>query len=318
MITQSQFNPAWFFRNKHLQTILPKYRKPVELELTQERLETPDNDFLDLVWTKKTDGPIVVLLHGLEGSIDSHYSKGLLKALSKKGWNAVLMHFRGCSGEANHLARGYHSGETGDMRFLFETLHKRFPYKQLTAIGISMGGNALLKYLGENKETLLTSACAVSVPFELAKSAETLKHGFARLYQKYLIDSLQKRVRTKFTQVDCPINIQKLERWNDFYTLDDNLTAPLHGFKSADDYYTQSSSRQYLKTISTPTLIIHAKDDPFLPQSAIPNENELSEHVTLELTEHGGHVGFIQQKEFLKLDYWLETRIPDFLQNQLQ
>lgn len=318
MIIKSNFKPAWHLRNKHLQTILPKYRKPIEIELIWERLETPDNDFLDLVWTKQTDGPVVILLHGLEGSIDSHYSKGLLNTLSKQGWNAVLMHFRGCSGEANRQARGYHSGETGDMHFLFEILHKRFPEKQLAAIGISMGGNALLKYLGENNENLLTAACAVSVPFELGKSAETLKHGFSRLYQKYLIDSLQKRVKEKFERINSPIDIRNLEQWNDFHTLDDNLTAPLHGFESAYDYYSKSSSRQFLKKIKIPTLIIHAEDDPFLPKSSIPTANELSEQVTLELSEYGGHVGFLQQESLFKMNYYLETRIPDFLKKQLQ
>lgn len=318
MIIQSNFKPAWYLRNKHLQTILPKYRKPIDIELTWERLETPDDDFLDLVWTKQTDGAVVILLHGLEGSIDSHYSKGLLNALSKQGLNAVLMHFRGCSGEANRQARGYHSGETGDMYFLFETLHKRFPNKQFTAIGISMGGNALLKYLGENNQNLLTAACAVSVPFELGKSAQTLKHGFARLYQKYLIDSLQKRVKEKFERINSPIDIRNLEQWNDFYTLDNYLTAPLHGFESADDYYSKSSSRQFLKKIKIPTLIIHAEDDPFLPESSIPTANELSEQVTLELAGHGGHVGFIEQESLFKMNYYLETRIPDFLKKQLQ
>ena len=315
MIIESIFKPAWYLRNRHLQTIWPKYRKRPDIELQLERLETNDDDFLDLVWTKQTDGPIVVILHGLEGNLESHYVKNLLEKFYAMGWNAVLMHFRGCSGEPNRQARGYHSGETSDMGFLFKTISERYPGKPISAAGFSLGGNALLKYLGEQQEnSLLKAACAISVPFELAKSAVTLKQGFSRIYQKYLIDSLQKKVRKKFKTLTCPIDISELETWNDFYTLDNNLTAPLHGFDGADDYYSRCSSRQFLKTIVTPTLIIQAKDDPFLPKSAIPEENELSNSVTLELSEHGGHVGFVQNDGLLKLDYWLDTRIPEFLQ----
>ena len=318
-IIKSEFKPAWWCKNHHLQTLFPAlFRRHPELTLNNEQLELEDGDFLDLVWTEEKDknSPIIILLHGLEGSINSPYAKGILKTISNNNWQGVLMHFRGCSGRHNRLNRSYHSGETGDIHTLITELKKRYPERPLAAIGISLGGNVLLKYLGEqNKQCLLSAAMAISVPFDLADGAIKLNQGFSKLYQRHLINSLQRRLRHKFKHKQAPVDIDRLNEWTDFYSFDHNVTAPIHGFDSADDYYTKSSSKQFLIQITTPTLILHSKDDPFMSQKSIPTEKELSDSVSLELTEHGGHVGFIYGDNPFDARYWIEKRLREFFKS---
>jgi predicted alpha/beta-fold hydrolase len=320
MIVKSGFKPAWWLRGAHAQTIWPGImRRNHDIDLAWERLELPDNDFIDLVWTAGTDGPVVIVLHGLEGSINSHYAKGILSAFHRRGWRAVFMHFRGCSGTHNRLVRGYHSGETGDLEYLINFLHDRYPQARIAATGYSLGGNVLLKYLGERRQdTGLAAAVAVSVPFDLSRAADRLMQGVSRIYQRYLLRHIQQRVMNKFrNRQDAPFSIADIPGLNNFHLFDHYVTAPLHGFKSSEEYYRLSSSRQYLKSITTPTLIIHAQNDPFLTLDAIPNESELSENVTLELTRDGGHAGFISGGFPWRPDYWLEERMPEFLSNYL-
>ena len=261
MITSGQFKPAWWLPGAHAQTLWPSLiRRPVEIELSLERLNLPDDDFIDLAWTKRNSGKIVIVLHGLEGSIDSSYARGILAAIGKHGWHGVLMQFRGCSGEHNLKDRSYHSGETGDLRYLIETLRKRYPHSILCAVGFSLGGNALLKYLGEYKDnTLLKAASAISVPYLLSYSAAKLEKGFSRLYQRHLLNRLVNKTLSKFQDRQAPVDIANINKWNTFKSFDHHITAPIHGFKSVDDYYEQSSSRQYLKHITIPTLLIHSR-----------------------------------------------------------
>jgi uncharacterized protein len=316
-IISSEFKPAWWCRNRHLQTLYPRlFRKAPSLNLYDEQLELPDGDFIDLVWTEKIEtGPIVVLLHGLEGSIDSSYVKGILKTIVDCDWQGVLMQFRGCSGRHNRLERSYHSGDTGDINTFITELKTRYPDRDIAAVGISLGGNALVKYLGEQADNCaIKAAIAISIPFDLANCAEELKTGFSRLYQDHLIKSLSKKMRDKFKEKPAPIDLDKLNEWNDFFLFDHNVTAPIHGFDSVDDYYTKSSCKQFIKHITTPTLILHSKDDPFMNKAALPVEDEISESVTLELTEKGGHVGFVYGNPF-KEKYWYETRMVEFFRN---
>jgi len=301
-----------------LQTLYPALlRKPPALTLKNEQLELSDGDFIDLSWTEeKQTSPIVILLHGLEGSINSPYAKGILKTIQDIGWQGVLMHFRGCSGRHNRLERSYHSGETGDLNSLIHTLKTRHPDRKITAIGVSLGGNVLLKYLGEQgNKCKLTAAMAISVPFDLADGAKALNKGFSKVYQRHLIKRLCIKMRDKFKHKPAPIDLDKLSEWTNFYLFDHNVTAPLHGFASADDYYTKSSSKQFLKNITTPTLILHSKDDPFMSQKAIPTKEELSSSVTLELTEHGGHVGFVYGKSPFRAKYWIEKRLVEYFKS---
>jgi len=319
MITHSQFKPAWWLPGTHAQTLWPSLmRRPVDIELTTERLTLPDDDFIDLAWTKSNSNKIVIVLHGLEGSIDSSYARGMLAAINKKGWHGVFMHFRGCSGEHNLKDRSYHSGETGDLRFLVETLRERHPEATLYAVGYSLGGNALLKYLGEYKgDSQLKAAVTVSVPYLLSNSAEKLGKGFSRIYQRHLLNRLINKTLSKFQDRQAPVDITNINKLNTFKSFDHHITAPIHGFKSGDDYYEQSSSRQYLNKITTPTLLIHSRDDPFMSVDAIPDQDDLSDSVTLELSNHGGHVGFVSGNTPWNAEYWLEQRIPEFLSTYL-
>ena len=319
MITSSQFKPACWLPGTHAQTLWPSLiRRPVEIELTTERLTLPDGDFIDLAWTKGNSDKIVIVLHGLEGSVDSSYARGMLSAIHKKGWHGVFMHFRGCSGEHNLMDRSYHSGETGDLRFLVKTLRERHPKSTLCAVGYSLGGNALLKYLGEYKnDALFKAVSAVSVPYLLSNSAAKLDRGFSRIYQHHLVNRLINKTQSKFKDRQAPFIIADIQKWNTFRLFDHHITAPIHGFKSGDDYYEQSSSRQYLCKITTPTLLIHSRDDPFMSVDAIPNQDDLSESVTLELSNYGGHVGFVSGNTPWNAIYWLEERIPEFLSTYL-
>lgn len=291
-------------------------RRRVPLSTLRERIDLPDGDFIDLDWVgdrAKESAPLVLVLHGLEGSIESDYARGLLREVESRGWRGVLMHFRGCSGEPNRLERAYHSGETGDLRELAAILSARFPHAPLLAVGYSLGGNVLLKYLGEEgKNSRVAAAVAVSVPMMLAPCADRLRRGFSRVYQEWLLHSLKASYRKKREHRELSLRIEDraLRRLTTLREFDDRITGPIHGFAGADDYYARSSSRPFLRAIRTPTWIIQAKDDPFMTEAVIPSAGELSSAVTLELFEHGGHVGFIAGRNPFAPRYWLEDQIP--------
>lgn len=317
MIRRSTFKPAWWLPGPHLQTIWAAIGRPKPpLVLQRERLELADGDFVDLDWTLAPTGPLVIILHGLEGSSNSNYARGLLRAIEARGWRGVVMHFRSCSGESNRLARGYNAGETGDIDFVATLLRQREPDTPIACVGYSLGGNVLLKWLGEQGTDIpLDAAVAVSVPFLLERSAQRLQQGLSRGYQHHLLRSLRDNYRNKFSTWSQP-PAAPLETLNDLTTIyhfDDAITAPLHGYADALEYYTHASSRQYLHAIGKPTLILHAKDDPFMFADVAPTEEDLADCVTLELSKRGGHVGFIGGSLPWQPVYWLEQRIPDFL-----
>ncbi len=293
-------------------------RRRLRPPLRRERLELPDGDFVDLDWTLNDTGPIVILLHGLEGGSRSHYARGMLAARPRAGMRAVRMHFRGCSGEPNRLTRAYHSGDTGDIDFLVRTLKAREPQTPLSAIGYSLGGNALLKWLGEQgARAPIQCAAAVSVPFLLHESAQRLNRGVSRIYQRKLLNDLKASVRRKTARLPLPVATQELDGLNSFQIFDNRITAPLHGFRDAMHYYTESSSRQFLNRIRVPTLIVHAADDPFMPKTVLPEANEVSDTIEFDLHHHGGHVGFVGGHLPWRPRYWLEDRIPAWLRRQL-
>lgn len=309
------FQPAWWCRGPHAQTLWARLvRRAPKISFWRERLELPDGDFIDLDWSESGNGPIVIVLHGLEGSSDSPYARGIMRAIEQRGWRGVVMHFRGCSGEPNRLARSYHSGDTGDLSYFVNTLRRREPRTPLATIGFSLGGNVLLKWLGKaGGAAPLRAAVAVSVPYVLRNAADRLNHGFSRLYQWQLLRSLRNSVAEKRNRIKLPLKIRDLSTLSSFRDFDEHVTAPLHGFDSADHYYTVSSSRQYLRGITVPTLLLHARDDPFMSEKAIPGQNELSESATLEVSVHGGHVGFVAGAYPWHARYWLDERIPTYL-----
>jgi hypothetical protein len=316
-VRPSSFRPAWWLRNPHLQTLWPTFlRRRPALRICRERLETPDGDFLDLSWVDGTLGPRVLLLHGLEGALGSHYAAGLLNSLATAGFQPLLLHFRNCGDEPNRLPRSYHSGETGDIELVIHRLAAE-SRPVSAAVGISLGGNALLKWLGEQGEAApLSAAVAVSVPFVLADAARRLDKGLSRIYQRHLLSKLRNSYRRKFARIPSPLHVD-LRRLRNFRDYDDQVTAPLHGFAGVDDYYTRSSSRQFLDRIRVPTLIIHAQDDPFMFPGSCPQPGELSPAVTLELSEHGGHVGFVAGRWPWRPHYWLDERIVGHLRQRL-
>jgi predicted alpha/beta-fold hydrolase len=319
MIATSAFRPAWWLPGPHLQTLYPSLlRRRHHLDLTRERVELPDGDFVDLDWTRGDGRALVVILHGLEGSLESPYTGGILTALREAGYRAVLVYFRGCSGEPNRLARRYHSGDTADLRHVLVHIAARGERQPLAVVGYSLGGNVLLKALGEGVGMeSVSAAVAVSVPFDLTRAAHRLEQGFSRIYQRYLLNRLRRSYRAKLPLPALPVTDEQLDDLDTFRKFDDAVTAPLHGFLDVDDYYGRASSRQYLRSITTPTLILHAEDDPFIPADAIPTEAELGPDVTLELSQHGGHVGFVAGAVPFRARYWLETRICAYMKEQL-
>jgi uncharacterized protein len=324
MTDQSTFNPAWWLNNCHLQTIYPSlFRNTPELpEYHRERFITPDDDFIDVDFCGSGNQPLVILLHGLTGSSQSGYIKGLQSVLYRQGLRSVAINFRGCSGQSNNRARCYHSGETEDIHFIYQTLRQREPKTPIAAAGFSLGGNVLLKWLGEQGTNLkLFAAVAVSVPLVLGVCATKLDYGVSKIYRKNLLNELKVYMHNKIQHLDRighTDDANKIRELGDlsaiesFWQYDDRVVARLHGFQDVYDYYNRSSSRQFLKSITIPTLIVQAADDPFMTADVLPGLDELSTAVKLELTRHGGHVGFIAGHHPLKPFYWLEQRIPGF------
>lgn len=318
-IIESQFKTACWLPDQHSQTLFPTlFRRQIPLTLTEEVLELPDGDFVELSWTPSTEsGPIIALFHGLEGSVESGYAQGVLKVVRDLGWQGVLMHFRTCGKKGNRLPRWYHSGDSPDIDYFIEVLRTRYPDRPLGAFGVSLGGNALLKYLGEKGDkSPLSAAMAVSVPFDLANTAQHLTTGFSRVYQRHLISLVRKKVLAKHKEMPLPMDLEAFNQARTFYHVD-NMAAKLHGFDSADDYYDKASARQFLKVIKVPTLVLHSENDPFMTPEAIPSQSELSENVTLELTKKGGHVGFVYGKNPLKPKYWIDKRFREFFSTLL-
>lgn len=320
MITQSQFKPAYGLSNPHLQTLLPSLiHSKTNINLFHQTFELDDGDFLDLSWTEKPNNnkPIVIIFHGLEGSKNSPYVKSIMPALKQHGWTGLLMHFRGCSGRANRLPRSYHSGETEDAKVLIKWIQNTYPQSPLAAIGFSLGGNILLKLQAELGITSpFKAAVSICAPLVLASCAKRLDSGFSKTYQTHLINRMKRSLLIKAEKFDFKnlinLDTRKINQLKNFYQFDDLVTAPLHGFKNADDYYSKSSSRQLLYKIHKPTLIIQTLDDPFMTADVIPDESELSEHTQLELSQFGGHIGFISGSVFKPI-FWLEQRIPEYL-----
>ncbi|QSX34362.1 hydrolase [Shewanella avicenniae] len=312
------FKAPWWAKSPHLQTILPVLTKPPLPAFKRERVELADGDFIDLDWLNDwhEGAPIVVVVHGLEGSAKSHYARRIMHYCRQAKLNAVVHHHRGCSGEANRLPRSYHSGDTADLHNSLTLIKQRYPQQPLWAVGYSLGGNVLAKYQAEQQQrSLVDAAVIVSAPLMLASCSRKLEQGFSRVYQRYLLKQLQQKMRAKQRQ-HPQITHANIDELNTFYRFDDQLTAPLHGFANADDYYQQSSAKPLIEQICRPTLILHAADDPFMSEAVLLNANALPAAVTYELCPQGGHVGFINGGTPWRPRYYLEQRIIGFLQEQ--
>jgi hypothetical protein len=314
-----EFRPAWWCRNRHAQTIWgPLFRK-IRLGLRRERIETADGDFVDLDWADgvPAEAPLVLVLHGLEGSSQSHYVLGLLAGARARGWRGVALNFRSCSGELNRRPRFYHSGDTGDLDAIVRLLVEREPRLRLGIVGVSLGGNVLLKWLGEQGDDVpvgVKAAAGISVPFDLTPCAYVLDRGFAkRLYTANFMRTMRRKVADKARVYPGFVDLAATRRARTFAVYDTVVTAPLSGFADAQDYWRRASCRPYLGRVARPALVINAADDPFVPPEALPMPTELPPHVQLVVTPRGGHVGFLEGRWPWRVGAWAERRALDFL-----
>ncbi len=314
MDINSEFSPPWYLRNPHLQTLMANLVKPPLPTVSYETIALDDGDSLTLAHGTASGNRRVLILHGLEGSLRSAYARRILNYFNSQQIPATLMFFRGCDGKPNKKARSYHSGETGDLQQVINHLAGQGA-ESIALLGYSLGGNVTLKYLGEGAVSEhIICATAVSVPMRLDICAKRMDQGFSRIYQHDLLKRLKSKVQWKRDLLkDAGFNPDAQSA--NFIDFDDAFTAPLHGFDNAAHYYQQCSSRQFLKNIDRPTLIIHAVDDPFMTAEVIPSDSELSPKVRLELSRHGGHVGFIT-KGLLRQQNWLEPRIHHWLKSE--
>jgi hypothetical protein len=319
--------PRWL-PGGHAQTLYAALLMPrARLTYRRERWDTPDGDFIDLDWVEDpslvtrhsspgADAPLVVLFHGLEGSSRSHYSTALMDALRNRGMRGVTVHFRGCSGEPNLLPRAYHSGDAREIDWILCRLRAQNVDAPLFAVGVSLGGNALLKWLGETGASamgVVHRAAAVSAPVNLMISGDALGKGFNLIYTRNFLMTLKRKALEKHALYPGLINAARVRAASTLREFDDLVTAPLHGFKNTDDYWTRASSKPGLRNIHVPTLVLNARNDPFLPAPALPGTAEVSAAVTLEQPEEGGHVGFVSGAFPGNLD-WLPSRVLDFFE----
>ncbi len=317
------FRPAAWLPSPHGQTIAGRFlRRKADLLFDRERVETPDGDFVDLDFPQlglPSSAPVVLLMHGLEGSARRGYAVEMYHALATGGVRAVGLNFRSCSGELNRTARFYHSGDTDDIRLVAGMLARRYAGGSLGAVGFSLGGNALLKYLGEEGSAApFSAAVAISVPYDLAAGADSLGDSvMGRFYTSLFVKSLLAKASGKGQLLEGVCDIDRIRGATNFREFDDAATAPLHGFAGADEYYAQSSSRGFLHAIRIPTLLLHASDDPFLPDAALPRaEFAANPLITAVVTPRGGHVGFIGGTPW-RPEFWAESEAARFLVERL-
>jgi uncharacterized protein len=290
--------------------------------VTRERLDTPDGDFVDVDWIAGRPGaPVLLVLHGLEGSARSHYVGGLFRLAAAHGWRAGVLYFRSCSGELNRLARFYHSGDTVDLDYVLRTLARREPTARVGLVGVSIGGNVLLKWLGEQGEaapSLVAGAAAISVPFDLVACARMMDRGLPKiLYTASFMRSFRRKTRAKAEAYPGFVDLAAVLRARTFAAFDRVVTAPLHGFADEVDYWRQASSGPYLKLIRRPTLLLNALDDPFIPAASLPDPRELPPLVQTAYVRRGGHVGFVEGRPW-RTTSWAERRAVEFLAGVLE
>lgn len=299
--------PPWLI-GRHAQTVWPALVAPKRtVHYRRERWNTHDGDFVDIDFVADPTGesgqaatpislPTLVLFHGLEGSSDSAYSKALMAYAKNLGWRGMVAHFRSCSGEVNSLARAYHSGDSDHCNFVLNRTKERFPTSPIFAVGVSLGGNALLKWLGTDGSgsTLIQAAFAISPPHDLEAGAVVLSKGLSRAYTNNFLQSLKLKSKIKAERFPGAFDLEAVLAATDFFSFDHLATAPLHGFRSCYDYWRRSSCKQFMRDITVPTTVLNALNDPFQPTHALAVPAEVSQRVYLDYPEKGGHVGFLQ------------------------
>ncbi len=312
--------PAWL-PGGHAQTLYAALVVPrPRVAYRRERWDTPDGDFIDLDWVEERgtrneergQPPLVVLFHGLEGNSRSHYALALMAAVRDAGWRGVVVHFRGCGGELNRLPRAYHSGDSAEVDWVLRRLQRGNP--RLLAVGVSLGGNALLKWLGETGALagqVVDRAAAVSAPVDLAAAGNALDRGFNRVYVRHFLTSMKRKALAKLLHYPGLYDAARVRAAYTLREFDDIVTAPLHGFAGVDDYWARASAKPWMRGIEVPLLMVNARDDPFLPSVALPAPHKVAPSVLLEQPEQGGHVGFVSGRFPGNLD-WVPARVLEF------
>ncbi len=316
-LVESTYQPPWGFWNGHLQTIYPALYRRVPLITTErERLPTPDGDFLDLDWNTSNNAPrLAILSHGLEGDSQNHYIQGMAAALLRNQWDVLAWNFRGCSGEQNRLLRSYHSGATEDLKSVVDHALATGRYPRIALVGFSLGGNMMLKYLGDlaaGVDRRIKRAVAFSVPCDLASSSQKLEGTMNRIYMRRFLTRLRGKIRDKMTAFPGEIDDAGLDAMRTFREFDGAYTAPLHGFASAEEYWRRASCKPVLAQIAIPTLLVNARNDPFLAPDCFPADAAQKNPLFhFEAPRSGGHVGFVSFNA--RNEYWSETRAIEFL-----
>jgi predicted alpha/beta-fold hydrolase len=324
VLKASTYSAPWFLKGMpHAQTIFPNlFRRVASPVFKRERIETSDADFLDIDWSfKNQNSPsfkkLAILSHGLEGSTDRWYIRGMVHALQGAGYDALAWNFRGCSGCVNRLLSYYHSGKSEDLDTVIQSILKNRDYEEIVLIGFSVGGNITLKYLGERGKNIpanVLKAVCFSVPVDLEASSRELAKPANRIYMSRFLKTLKEKVRLKMAMFPGEIDDRDFKKITNFKEFDDRYTAPLNGFKNAHEYWAAASSKQFLEDISIPTLLVNAKNDPFLNADCFPIvEAQANENLLLEMPAEGGHMGFTDFKN--KKEYWSERRAIEFLKS---
>ncbi|MDQ2667748.1 MAG: hydrolase [Gemmatimonadota bacterium] len=323
------YTPAWWVPGRHAQTLWGRlFRRPPDVETRLERWATPDDDELEVHRLDAADPnarlvPRLVLLHGLEGTIHSNYIRGTLALARDRGWAADVLIFRGCGTRMNRQRRIYHSGETADLDMVVHRLVEENPGQPMVLAGFSLGGNVLLKWLGERGDCLpraIRGAATVSVPFDLEAGTRQIEYGFSRIYTHHFLRSLVVKARAKLLAYPDLFDRDRLEQVKTLYDFDDVVTAPVHGFTDAHDYYSQSSALHFLPLVRSPTLLLSATDDPFMSSStadAVLKVARANSFLHAEFHSRGGHVGFVAGRIPFLSHYYAEERVIEFLSKQL-
>ncbi|MBY0425311.1 MAG: alpha/beta fold hydrolase [Cytophagales bacterium] len=321
VIEENSFHPAPYLQAPHVQTIFPAlFRKAIPINYVRERLQLSDGDFLDLDWNLSGSDKIVVLLHGLESNSGANYITRMVYLLHRMGLDSVAVNFRGCSGTPNRMFKAYHSGKTDDLQEVIHHALSKKPYSQMYLVGFSLGGNILLKYMGEYAQAMpdeLVAAAAVSVPCDLASSSKKLQQPDNSIYSRRFLQSLKRKVLGKKEQFPSWFNVNLKDKIRTIEDFDDWYTAPAHGFEHAQDYYKKNGSIRFLPLIQRPTLLLNALDDPFLTMDCMPFDlAKTNDQLFFSYTHQGGHVGF-HSKRLFGLIHWHEKKVISFLLKQV-
>lgn len=318
VLDEHPFRPAWWLPNPHAQTVWARYQRAFSMPAFRlERWDTPDDDFLRIHFADGAlDKPAALLLHGLEGSIESPYIVGLARNLSAMDWAVAVLEFRSCGGELNRAPRLYHSGETTDIDFVVRGLTERWPGRPLYIAGYSLGGNVTAKWLGEQGDGVLdevAAAAVVSAPYRLDDSGPFMDSGPRLMYVRHFLKTLIPKALAKAEQYPGRIDVEAIRKAKTFEAFDTLGTAALHGFRDAKDYYTRSACGQFLENIRRPTLLLSAADDPFNPGWTLPRDaSARSPFLVSQFTKRGGHVGFVQGPRPGQAEYWAEDQIARY------